>query len=203
VNRKLIEAQEQERSRIARELHDDICQRLALLAFDIAAGARPGDAEAGTLQRKISDIAKDVQALSHNLHSAKLDLLGLAGACSRFCQEFAEQHKVAVRLDTHDVPRQVLSDISLCVYRILQEALANAAKHSGVREFDVRLWATREDVNLTVTDRGTGFDVAAAKVAPGIGLVSMQERVKLVSGELSIESTPNRGTMIHGRVPLT
>jgi len=202
VNRRLIEAQEQERSRIARELHDDICQRLALLAFDIVAGAPPGDTEADTLQRKVSEIAKDVQAVSHRLHSAKLELLGLAGACKQFCQEFADQHKVTVRLDTHDVPRQIPADISLCVYRILQEALGNSAKHSGVREIEVQLWATPNDLNLTVRDHGAGFDVAAAEATPGIGLVSMHERIKLVSGELFIESAPHRGTTIHGRVPL-
>lgn len=202
VNGRLIEAQEQERSRIARELHDDICQRLALLAFDIAAGAPPGDTEAHTLQRKVSEIAKDVQAVSHRLHSAKLDLLGLAGACKQFCKEFSDQHKVTVRLDTHDVPRQIPSDISLCVYRILQEALGNSAKHSGVREIEVQLWATPNDLNLTVRDHGAGFDAAAAEATPGLGLVSMHERVKLVSGELFIESAPHRGTTIHARVPL-
>jgi PAS domain S-box-containing protein len=201
VNRKLIAAQEQERSRIARELHDDICQRLSMLAFDITAGAPRGDSHADQLQRKVSEIAKDVQALSHNLHSGKLELLGLAGACQRFCEEFADQHKVMVKLDTQDVPRQIPPDISLCVYRILQEALSNAAKHSGVREFEIRLWATFTAVHLTVTDHGAGFDVAAATASPGIGLVSMQERVKLVCGKLSIESASQRGTSIQVHVP--
>ena len=202
VNRRLIEAQEQERAKIARDLHDDIGQRLALLAFDIIASSPRGNSEAAELQRKVSEIAKDVQAVSRNLHSARLDLLGLAPACRRFCQEFADQHKVAVRFDTHDVPRQIPSETALCLYRILQEALGNSAKHSGVREFEVRLWATPNDVNLTVRDQGAGFDVAETKASPGIGLVSMQERCKLVGGELSIESAPPRGTTIHGRVPL-
>ena len=106
-----------------------------------------------------------------------------------------------MRLDTHDVPRHVAADVSLCLYRILQEALANSAKHSGARDFDVHLWATRDELHLTVADRGRGFDVAAARVAPGIGLVSMQDRIGAVGGTLEVSSELGRGTTVRGVVP--
>jgi PAS domain S-box-containing protein len=203
VNRKLIEAQEQERSRIARELHDDISQRLALLAADIESATGGTSGESRQLRRKVSEIAGDVQALSHNLHSARLEMLGLTGACRRYCDELADQHRITVRFDSRDVPRHVPPDVSLCLYRIVQEALGNAAKHSGAQEVEVALWRTPTALNLVVRDRGRGFDVETRKLAPGIGLVSMQERVKLVAGDLSIESAPRRGTTIHARVPFS
>ncbi len=202
VNRKLIEAQEAERSRIARELHDDICQRLALLSFDLSSDTPATTEDKERLRRRVADIATDVQALSHNLHAAKLDLLGLAAGCKRFCDEFAEKQKVTVRFEARDVPRRVPSDVSLCLYRILQEALHNAAKHSGGANFDVQLSGGRDVLELVVKDHGVGFDVNRAKLVPGIGLVSMQERVNLVGGDLAIESAPHKGASIHVRVPL-
>jgi PAS domain S-box-containing protein len=202
VNRKLISAQEEERARIARELHDDISQRLALLASDLSSTAIDSRHGSTRLRTEISQIASDVQALSHNLHSSKLELLGIAVAARFFCADFAEQQKVSVAFETHDVPAHVASDSALCLYRILQEALHNAVKHSGVRHFAVRLLGTREEIRLTISDDGTGFDLKAATASRGIGLVSMQERVALVGGDLVIESAPGHGTTIHARVPV-
>ena len=201
ANRKLIEAQEQERTRIARELHDNVSQRLALLMFELSA-LPENQSKAVDLQAQVAEIAADVHALSHNLHSSKLDVLGFATAMEMLCKEVGEQYQVRVALHAHDVPTQLPAETALCLYRILQEALQNAAKHSGVGDFDVRLWGTSDDMNLEVRDRGAGFDLEAAKRSPGIGLVSMQQRIQLVCGELSIESAPHRGTMIHARVPL-
>jgi signal transduction histidine kinase len=201
ANRKLIEAQEQERTRIARELHDNVSQRLALLMFELSAPPE-NQSKAVDLHARVSEIAADVHALSHNLHSSKLDVLGFAMAMEMLCKEVGEQCQARVALHAHDVPAQVAPETALCLYRILQEALQNAAKHSGGREFDVRLWGTSEDINLQVRDGGAGFDLEASKRSPGIGLVSMQERIKLVCGELSIESAPQHGTRIHARVPL-
>jgi signal transduction histidine kinase len=201
VNRRWLEAQEQERARIARELHDNISQRLALLMYELSA-APEDQSKAVELRTRVSEIAADVHALSHNLHSSKLELLGFAIGMQMLCKEVGEQYQVRVALHAPDVPAQVPPETAVCLYRILQEGLQNAAKHSGVREFDVRLWGTSDDVNLEVRDRGAGFDLEAAKRSPGIGLLSMQERMKLVSGELSIESAPHRGTRIHARVPL-
>jgi PAS domain S-box-containing protein len=208
VSRRLIEAQEQERTRIARELHDDIVQRLALLSIRLELQQSSPDLPAevcsrmGELGKQASEIANDIQSLSHELHSAKLEYLGLAAATNGFCREFGERQKVEVDFKTHDLPRVLPPDFSLCFFRVLQEALRNAAKHSGVRHFKVRLWGTPGEVHLTVSDSGVGFDSKAAKASPGLGLISMEERLKLLNGWFSVESQPQLGTTIHARLPL-
>jgi PAS domain S-box-containing protein len=207
VSGKLIEAQEQERRRIARELHDDIGQRLALLGIELAQlqqsssnpSAFPGHIV--KLQQQTSEIAADVQSLSHELHSSKLQYLGLAAALKGFCQEFSEQQKVEVAFKTHDLPAPLPPDISLCFFRVLQEALHNAAKHSGVRHFEVRFWGTPDEIHLTISDSGVGFNIEATKASRGLGLISMQERLKLLNGTLAIESQLQRGTTIRASVP--
>ena len=207
VSGKLIEAQEQERRRIARELHDDIGQRLALLGIELAqlrqSYSNPSEfpGRIDQLQTQTSEIAADVQSLSHELHSSKLQYLGLAAALKGFCKEFSEQQKVEVAFKTHDVPTPLSPDISLCFFRVLQEALHNAAKHSGVRHFEVRLWGTPDEIHLTIGDSGVGFDVEATKASRGLGLISMQERLKLLNGVLAIESQLQRGTTLHASVP--
>jgi signal transduction histidine kinase len=208
VSRRLIEAQEQERTRIGRELHDDIGQRLALLAVELQ--QLQGDplilpevrSRIGEFRKQTSEIADDIQSLSHELHSAKLQYLGIAAAMRGFCQEFGAQQKVEIDFKTHDLPSSLSPDISLSLFRVLQEALHNSAKHSGVRHFEVQLEGTSDEIHLTVTDSGTGFDPEAAKESRGLGLISMEERLKLVNGELTIESQPKRGTTIHARVRL-
>ena len=209
VNRRLIEAQEQERSRIARELHDDIGQRLAILG--IALGQfqlhPPNSADLpsriGELQKQTSEIADDIQSLSHELHSSRLQYLGIIAAVRGFCREFGEQQKVEIDLKIHDFPVPLSPDISLCFFRVLQEALHNSTKHSGTRNFEVELWGTQDEIHLTVSDSGVGFDVEAAKMSPGLGLVSMQERLKLLNGTLTIESQLMRGTTIRARAPFS
>jgi PAS domain S-box-containing protein len=209
MSRKLIESQEQERARIGRELHDDIGQRLALLTVELGHLQRTSPespvevrTRLGELQKRTTEIATDIQSLSHELHSSRLEYLGLAVAMRSFCREFGEQQKVEIDFQSHDLPSPVPADISLCLYRVLQEALHNSAKHSGVRHLEVRLWGTSDQIRLTVRDSGVGFDSEAAKESRGLGLISMQERVKLVNGTLSIESQPKRGTTIHACVPL-
>ncbi len=208
VNRKLIDAQEKERARIARELHDDIGQRLAMLTVKLT-GLALSSPESGSdrsqaieLQKFASSLAQDVQTLSHELHSSKVGILGAVTSMRLFCSEFAGQQGITIDFASEDLPQNLSSDISLCLYRILQEALHNAAKHSGGRQFGVRVWTTRRHVHLEVHDDGVGFDVQKARESAGLGLVSMEERVKLVSGELAIASTPERGTTIHARVPV-
>ena len=209
VSGKLIEAQEQERIRIGRELHDDIGQRLALLAVELGQlrehplVLRRVRGRVGKLQKQVSEIARDTQSLSHELHSAKLQYLGLAGAMKGFCREFGEQQKAEIDFKAHDVPGHLSADISLCFFRVLQEALHNAVKHSGARHFEVRLWGTSDEMHLAIRDSGVGFDREAAKATQGLGLVSMEERLKLVNGTLSIESQPKRGATIHARAPLS
>jgi PAS domain S-box-containing protein len=209
VSRRLIDAQEQERSRIARELHDDIGQRLVILAIKLAQLQRspPNSSELtsriGELQKQTSEIAADIQSLSHELHSSRLQYLGIAAAMRGFCREFGEQQKVEIDCKIRDLPVPLSPDISLCLFRVLQEALHNSTKHSGVRYFEVELWGTRDEIHLTVSDSGAGFDIDAAKASRGLGLISMAERLKLLTGTLSIESQLQRGTTIHARVPFS
>jgi PAS domain S-box-containing protein len=207
VSRRLIHAQEEERARIARDLHDDIGQRLALLTFELtelSAGAPASSHQSRTskLQVQASEIAADIQRLSHELHSSKLELLGIAVAMKGFCEEFATLQRVDAEFTSRDVPDQLPPDICLCLFRVLQQALHNAAKHSGVRRFEANLWGEQDEVHLVVSDAGRGFDLEAARSGRGLGLISMEERLKLVGGALSIDTQPQRGTRIHAWAPV-
>jgi PAS domain S-box-containing protein len=208
VGRRLIEAHEEERTWIGRELHDDINQRLALVAVEIDRWNQqvPGNTQLRDqvqhTKQHITEIAKDVQGLSHRLHSSKLEYLGLAAAANSFCRELSEQQNVKIEFSHADVPRSLSREISLCLFRVLQEALQNAVKHSGANDFSVDLHGTSQAIQLTVSDIGAGFDQQAAVHARGLGLISMRERLQLVNGELSIKSEPTRGTTIRARVPL-
>jgi len=195
AKRKLVRVQEQERARIARELHDDIGQRLALLTVGLTGVSTE-------LQTQASQIAADLQWLSHELHPSKIEVVGAVTGMRVFCSEFAAQHQFDVNFEASDITRQLSSNISLSLFRILQEALHNTAKHSGVRQCRVRLWEAHGWVHLVVSDEGKGFDPAATKESRGIGLITMQERVGLVDGDLRIESQPARGTTVHARVPI-
>jgi len=208
VSRKLIRGQEQERSRIARELHDDIAQQLVLLAAELEQLQRgPADsvlqlrARIGELLARISEISFGVQAMSHELHSPKLEYLGLVAAARGFCREFGERKKVEVSFASQSLSASLPVEISLSLFRVLQEALNNASKHSGVRRFDVRLWENPGEVHLTISDLGVGFDIKTAMKSSGLGLTSMHERLKLANGELTITSQASRGTTVHARVP--
>jgi PAS domain S-box-containing protein len=208
VSGQLIEAQEKERSRIARDLHDDICQRLALLSMEIEQANRASNGSSAATKhnlenigRHCSEIAGDVQSLSHQLHSAKLDYLGVVSAIRALCGEFSKQHQVSINFNDRDVPKYLPKDISLCLFRIAQEALQNAVKYSGTREFSVALWAIGGEIQLVVRDAGAGFDVDEAKRNRGIGLLSMQERIHLVHGRFSVDSKPGKGTRIFAAVP--
>ena len=209
VTQKLIQAQEQERARIARELHDDINQQLALVVASLdelklhlpqpLAQIRSRLEELGN---RTIEVSNAVQALSHRLHSSKLEYLGLARGMQAFCREFSDQYKVEVRFSHEHVPNSLPWETSLCFFRILQGALRNALKHSGVKSFEARLCGTTEGIHLTVHDDGAGFDVEQALGGSGIGLISMRERARLVNGTISIESKPKCGTTIEVDVPL-
>ena len=209
MSRKLVEAQEHERARIARELHDDINQRLALLAIEIEASKQnpPNSAEdisrlLTDVRERITEVSSDVQSISHQLHSSQLEYLGIVGAVKSFCREFAARQKVEIDFTHDDIPRPVSREVSLCLFRVLQEALHNAAKHSQVRHFEVRLGCSAGQVELTVSDRGAGFDADMAMSKGGLGLTSMRERVRLVNGTIAIDSKPEGGTTIRVHVPL-
>lgn len=208
VSGKLIEAQEQERSRIARELHDDISQRLALLSLELERAHSGSDVSNSRREARIMDIRKhcseiaaDVQALSHQLHSSKLDYLGLVSAVRGFCAEFSKLKSVNVEFVDENVPNPLPKDVSLCLFRVAQEALHNALKHSGTTRFAVALRGTPGHVQLEVRDWGVGFN-RGPSASQGLGLVSMQERVNLVHGTFHIESTPTKGTVVFASVPV-
>src|SRR5208337_616685 len=205
VSGKLIEAQETERRRIARELHDDICQRLAMLTLELEQVSEGANGSTGRLMEiteRYGEIALDIQALSHELHSSKLEYLGIVAGLRTFCQELSEQQSVDVEFTHENVPSQIPPEVSLCLFRVAQEALHNALKHSGRRAFAVHLLGSRGEIELEVSDTGAGFDVEAAKRGRGLGVMSMQERVHLVRGVLAIESKTNGGTRVIARVPV-
>ena len=203
MTRKLIEAQEQERARIGRELHDDINQQLAMLAVELdQLQHSPAEIPNGVqeIQNRIRDVSADVQALSHDLHSSKLQILGVAAGIKSWCREFADRQKVDIDFKS-DVSSVLPFELGLALFRVLQEALHNSMKHSGVQHFKVRLTECRNEVHLTVSDSGAGFDVEAALQGKGIGLTSMRERVRLVNGKINIKSKPLGGTTVHVCVP--
>jgi PAS domain S-box-containing protein len=208
VSGQLIEAQEKERSRIARDLHDDICQRLALLSMEIAQANRTSNGSPVATKQKLEDIqnhcseiAGDVQSLSHQLHSSKLDYLGVVSAIRSLCSELSRQHHISIDFTERNVPKHLPKDISLCLFRIAQEALHNAVKYSETNRFVVALYAIEDEVQLVVRDSGAGFDVEEAKKNRGLGLVSMQERIHLVQGRFAVDSKPGKGTRIFAAVP--
>jgi PAS domain S-box-containing protein len=209
LGRRLIEAHEQERTWIARELHDDICQRLALLTIELGRWSQqvPESAVDTSIRfeqarKGLFDISKDVQALSHRLHSSKLEYLGLTTGAKSFCREFSELHKVGVEFNHSDIPTDLSADVSLALFRVMQEALQNALKHSHVNRFEVTLRGEGADIILTVSDRGIGFAQREATTGRGLGLISMRERLQLVNGTLVVESKSGQGTTIRARVPI-
>lgn len=208
--KKLISSQEDERKRIARDLHDDINQRLALLSVEIQRMRDVAPATYGELRsrmdelgRRTSEISNGVQSLSHELHSSRLDYLGLVSAMKGFCGEFGEKHKVEIDFNSEGVSPTLPQEISICLFRVMQEGLHNALKHSGVRFFEVKLHGSPSEVQLTVRDSGVGFDLKSAGETQGLGLISMRERIRLVNGTLSIKSRPQSGTEVSVRVPLS
>jgi PAS domain S-box-containing protein len=207
-SQRLIEVQEGERSRLARELHDDINQRLALLhmRLDALSRAVPDSASEGKLQveearQDVLSLVTDVQALSHRLHPPRLEFLGIAEAAAELCHEVSSHQRVKVSFDAERVPERLSKPIAVCLYRVLQEALQNAIKHSGSKTVDVLLRGGADHVELTIQDSGVGFDLGATRDR-GIGLTSMNERLKAVDGQLAIASQLQHGTTIRARVPL-
>jgi len=206
---RLIEAQERERCSIARDLHDDINQRLALLTMELdrlrTSMSNPSAkiiSQISELREQIVEITTDIRALAHELHSPKLEHLGLVAAMKGFCKEFGEQQKVEIAFKSEDLPSPLPLNTSLCLFRVLQEALHNAAKHSGTRHFEVQLSGTSAEVRLIVSDSGLGFDPEVVRKGRGLGLISMQERLHLVNGRISITSEPKTGTVVSVCVPV-
>jgi len=209
VSQRLIEAQEEERARLGRELHDDINQRLVTLGCRLGILAhRIPDSEAALrhtiedLNNDVRNLVNDIQALSYGLHPPQLEYLGIAAAAASLCREVSDQQDVKVSFHAESVPQAIPQRISLCVYRVLQESLQNAIKHSGARHVEVSLCGGVDQLTLTVHDSGVGFDPDEAVKANGLGLTSMKERLKAVQGQLYVDSKPQCGTTIRACVPL-
>jgi PAS domain S-box-containing protein len=206
--RRLMGAQEAERSRIARELHDGIGQEIALLSIQMQRATPPMLSEAGQrsemqqLSSKLAAIGVHVSRLSHQLHSSELEYLGLAVAITKLCREFSEQYPIKLSCACRNIPKDLNNEIGLTFLRIIQEALHNIAKHSGAKNVQVEVVGTGEELSLWVCDDGTGFDFHHLKRGAGLGLISMRERIHLIGGSFTIDSEVGIGTSVRARGPL-
>jgi signal transduction histidine kinase len=202
---RLIHAQEEERSRIGRELHDDLNQRLGLLAFGLVQllGSAPAEPKNSIhqLHEQTNNLSKDVHCLSHELHPVALEQLGLVVAARAFCGDFSKQQKMRVEFTEENILAQLAPDVSLCLFRILQESLTNARKHGEASFARVSLTGTPDGIRLIVEDDGMGFD-PGHRHRGGLGLLSMQERLRLVRGAFRIDSAPGEGTTVDAWVPI-
>ena len=210
LSSRLINAQEEERSRIARELHDDFNQRLAVLAINLKRSVRmiptaPDKAvtKINELCDQTNDIGADLHKMSRNLHSSTLDVLGLVEGVRSLCKEFSEQQGLHVEFLADSVPRTLSPRTSLCLFRIVQEALSNVKKHSGASDAVVELYGNNQEIVLSIVDSGVGFDSADPVLNAGLGLRSMQERLRVVGGTIDIDSGRGSGTHILAQVPLS
>jgi len=207
---RLIFAQEEERCRIARELHDDFSQRLALLAIqlDQVSQSLPHTARA-TVERlhlmweKTTELSADIHRLSHQLHSSKLHHVGLLAAAKSLCEETGERHGIQIEFIDRRVPEEIPPDMGLCFFRIVQEALSNIVRHSGAKQAHVEFVGTPSHLRLRIVDAGVGFDPSSRASRGGLGLASMRERLRLLGGTISLCSHPMEGTEIVAEVPLT
>ena len=203
----LLTAQEAERRRIAREMHDDLTQRIAVLAIEAgkleqgADASEPLSSKLGQIKEQLIDLSQDVHALSRQLHPSILDDLGLADAMRSECARFSQREGITVRYTPQDVPPGIPKEVALCLYRIAQEALRNIAKHSAAREARVSLIATEESILLSIEDSGVGFSPAQVQGKLGLGLASMEERARLIEGEFSVRSEPGIGTLVEVWAP--
>jgi signal transduction histidine kinase len=207
--RRLTTAQEKERTRIARELHDDIGQSLAILRIQMLRAGQPVSGMIGKRHPTIAQLCENLKMLtdkvskmSHQLHSSELEYLGLETAIQSHCRAFSQQYKIAVECSCEDIPKDLDSLLALSLLRIVQEALHNAGKYSQAKSIQVAVLGSPSELSLLISDDGVGFDLEEAKMAAGLGLISMRERVHLAGGEFKITSAPGQGTCISARVPL-
>ena len=206
---RLIQAQEEERTRIARDLHDDFSQRLALQCIELEQVRKTlpeseieARARLHVMLKGTKAMSSDLRSLSHQLHSSRLEFIGLLPALSGLCKEITEKYKIEVSFAGCELPMGIPKDIALCLFRVAQEALGNVVKHSQATKANVDLRLKANTLNLYVTDNGKGFDSDAGNSGAGIGLIGMTERLRLVGGTLTMRSEPMRGTEIGAEVPL-
>jgi PAS domain S-box-containing protein len=203
---RLINAQEEERTRLARELHDDFGQKLALLSSDLEAVAKmiecPTAASERVLELRnvVHEIGRDLHSLSHRLHSSKLDLLGATRAIKSLCVECAATYGIQIDFHHEEMPNSMPSDTALCLFRIVQEGLQNVHKHSRASKVEVKLKGSHEAVTLILSDDGIGFE--ASNPPDGVGIRSMKERARMIGGICEILARPMQGTQIAVTLPL-
>ena len=209
IGGRLINAQEEERTRLARELHDDLSQRLALLSLEIEqmrpqipAGQNGLNNSVDRLSKKTQELGSDIHRLSYQLHPFKLDHLGLSAAIESLCVELSAHRDLEIKFRKQGFPAVLPEDVTLCAFRIAQESLHNVVKHSGASEAQVVITKTASVVRLRISDNGVGFDVELVKRKKRLGLISIKERLRLVDGKISIRSQPNKGTQIDVSIPL-
>jgi signal transduction histidine kinase len=204
--RRLIARQEVERQRIARELHDDVSQRIALLNIEIDQisthiGSEELRARLRTLSAQARDVATDVHLMSYALHPSWLETLGLVAALQSLCRDVSKQRNLHVAFTHRSVPPSIDANVSLCLYRIVQEALHNVARHSRAREANVSITCDDGHIALQISDSGVGFDPRHVRSA-GLGLASMRERVAVLNGQLAINTVAGGGTQVAVHIPL-
>jgi two-component system CheB/CheR fusion protein len=199
---RLLTAQEEERRRVSRELHDDLCQQLASLAFDIGglAADMPSPDGAGTslraLQQRVVKAAEEARHIAYQMHPSALDNLGLAVALEALCKELPQSNGTAVKFNARNLPDSVPKEIASCLYRVLQEGLRNIAKHSNAKHASVQVIGRKGSIVLSLEDDGVGFDGQVVKGRGGLGMVSMAERARIVNGKISVKSRPGHGARI-------
>ena len=200
---RLITAHEEERARLARELHDDVTQRLAVLAIDAGREERKSAGIAGgspmrAMREGLVRLSEDVHALSYRLHPSILEDLGLTAALKSECERFSQTCSTRLETSVQDLPETLPRDVALCLFRIAQEGLRNIARHAGASQAEVRLQRLDGGLQLTVNDDGTGFDPAQHRIRTSLGHAGMRQRVMLLDGKIDIESRPGHGTTIRG-----
>ncbi|MGA8307181.1 MAG: PAS domain S-box protein, partial [Candidatus Acidiferrales bacterium] len=207
---RLITTQEEERARIARELHDDFSQRLALHSIGLAQlwkklpeSEVEERAEVQELLTRTREMATDMRSLSYQLHSTRLEHVGLELALKALCKEMSSKYNIEIEFTQLGISSEIPKDVALCLFRIAQEALGNVVKHSHVKQAQAELRGADNEIRLRVVDAGAGFDPGLRSTDAGIGLVSMRERLRLVGGTLSVRSAPSKGTEILAQVPLS
>lgn len=204
---RLINAQERERLRLAREIHDDFCQRLSVLTVKLQTlGSMLKEADARALLDESigigAGLADDIRALAHQLHSSKLEVLGLVPSLDALCSEVAKEYGLNINFDPTDIPGPLSSDIALAIFRITQESLRNVVRHSGASWAEVHLHANSDEICVTIRDTGRGFDATRAHASQGIGVQSMQERAQMLGGRFNISSRPiTDGTLVAVTLP--
>jgi signal transduction histidine kinase len=210
VTFRLFSAQEQEGERIARDLHDDISQRVALVQMDIesilqklpAAIREDTRGEFDSACRRIGELSRDLREVSHRLHPQILNDLGLKTALQELCETFEQRHLITIRFSTRNVPAPIPARAAVAVYRIVQESLQNIAKHAGAGSVNIALIGGAASLELSIRDDGRGFDPQSRRNGTGLGLISMAQRAQSIGGIFEIRSYPGRGTRIHVSVPL-